>query len=485
MRDLPFDARSPHRAALQRAVDRLRSLDREARRIEAERLSVLAEIDQLATAEAERFATDSRSEAMPRRAAAIEAGYTLATSDRAAAGLLAHAASLIADYPSVHTAMTAGAIAGGHAHAILHHGTDVADDRARTAYTREILEIAMHETVGRTWHLAKILAHKYADATRADRQADALARRGTTLTPLDDGVAEYRVIMDAAYALAIDDRVRRQARLVQDAERAALAAARRTGADGDLPLVRPLAQIRADIATNLLLNGTPANTDEHGVTGHAEGTIDLAGIRARIQVTVPVLTLIPDHDHEPRRDLKTAGLQGAATLAGYGPIHPTTARLLTDLQSGWDRISCHPTTGQVLTVDRYRPSAEITRFVVARDQHCRAPGCTVPAHRGDLDHTVDAAHGGPTSTDNLTALCRHHHTNKHHAGIRMRLDPDGEIRWTTPLGTVIHDRPTSRTVHRPRDDGSDTGPPGPGARRQSRVKFRRHPRDTDDTRHPF
>lgn len=480
MRDLPFDARSPHRVALQRAVDRLRSLDRDARRIEAERLSVLAEIDRLATAEADRFATDSRSEAMPRRAAAIETGHALATSDRAAAGLLAHAASLVSDYPSVHAAMAAGAIAGGHAHAILHHGTEVTEEDARTAYTREILEIAAHETVGRTWHLAKILAHKYADATQADRQADALARRGTTLTPLDDGVAEYRVVMDAAYALAIDDRVRRQAQLVQDAERAALDAARRDGADDDLPLVRPLAQIRADIATNLLLNGAPANTDEHRVTGHAEGAVELASVQARIQVTVPVLTLIPDGPRGPRPDLRTAGLQGAATLAGYGPIHPTTARLLSALQSGWDRISCHPDTGQVLAVDRYRPSAEITRFILARDQHCRAPGCTVPAHRGDLDHTVDAAYGGPTATDNLAALCRLHHTNKHHAGIRMRLEADGEIRWTTPLGTVIHDRPTSRAVHRPRDDDSDTGPPG-----RRRVRFERPPHDIDDTRHPF
>jgi hypothetical protein len=37
------------------------------------------------------------------------------------------------------------------------------------------------------------------------------------------------------------------------------------------------------------------------------------------------------------------------------------------------------------------------RFLRARDQHCRFPGCRRPAIRSEIDHTVDAALGGPTA----------------------------------------------------------------------------------------
>lgn len=481
MEATPFSTASPHRARLRDAVESLVVVERESRQLEARRQTALAEIAEIAAAESERFTTDSRSIAMPHRAAAIETGHALATSDRAATALLDHATSLTTDYPTVHASLADARIGGGHARAICHHGTIITDATARTAYAEEILEIASRETVGRTWHLAKLLAHKYACTDQTARHTDALAHRRTSVTDLDDGVAEYRILMDAAYAYAIDDRLSQQARLIQDDERVARhQAATDTDADPEsLPTVRALAQIRADLATDLLLNGTPTNDT---------GDIDLTSIRARIQVTVPVLTLLPDHaggahDPDEHPDLRVAGLQGAATLAGYGPIHIETARLLAGLQAGWDRISCHPETGQVLSVDRYRPSEAIKRHVIARDQHCRAPGCTVPAHRADLDHAIDAAYGGATSTDNLTALCRRHHVNKHHAGMRMRLLPGGDVEWTTPLGAIIRDHPVSRTAHAPKRPGADR-PPGGTGQRPHRVRFTASD-PADDEHHPF
>lgn len=477
MEATPFDTASPHRARLRDAVAHLAAVEREAREVEAQRQAVLAEIAEIATAESERFTSDSRSTAMPHRAAAIEAGRALAASDRSAAALLGHATELTTDYPAVHAALADARVCGGHARAICHHGTIIADTAARVAYTEEILEIAARETVGRTWHLARILAHKYARIDQTAQHTDALAHRSTSVTALDDGVAEYRVLMDASYAYAIDDRLSQQALVVQDAERAARhRAAADTDADPDsLPTVRALAQIRADLATDLLLNGAPTNDT---------GDIDLTSIRARVQVTVPVLTLLPDQAGGTRADahpdLRVAGLHGAATLAGYGPIHPDTARLLAGLQAGWDRISCHPETGQVLAVDRYRPSRAIIRHVIARDQHCRAPGCTIPAHRADLDHTIDAASGGETSTANLTVLCRRHHVNKHHAGMRMRLMSNGEVEWTTPLGSIIRDYPTSRTAYNPQRPRAEE-PPGEARRRPHRVRFIA----PDDDDHPF
>jgi len=71
------------------------------------------------------------------------------------------------------------------------------------------------------------------------------------------------------------------------------------------------------------------------------------------------------------------------------------------------------TTGGVLAVDRYRPGKDLKRFLHARDEHCRFPGCRMPVWRCDIDHTVDAALGGATCECNLEDLCQGHHTLKH------------------------------------------------------------------------
>lgn len=52
-----------------------------------------------------------------------------------------------------------------------------------------------------------------------------------------------------------------------------------------------------------------------------------------------------------------------------------------------------------------------TRAVWARDQECRVPGCTTPAHRSDLDHDIDHDRGGPTDLSNLSAKHRRHHNH--------------------------------------------------------------------------
>jgi hypothetical protein len=102
--------------------------------------------------------------------------------------------------------------------------------------------------------------------------------------------------------------------------------------------------------------------------------------------------------------------------------------------------------GTVLAVDRYRPSARMRRYLAARDQHCRFPGCRAPLARCDLDHTVDAALGGATATDNLAHLCRGHHTLKHHGGWRVRQNDDGALEWRSPTGRGYRERPPGRVV---------------------------------------
>ncbi|MGW5241529.1 HNH endonuclease signature motif containing protein, partial [Monashia sp. NPDC004114] len=94
---------------------------------------------------------------------------------------------------------------------------------------------------------------------------------------------------------------------------------------------------------------------------------------------------------------------------------------------------------------------------------CRAPGCTVPAHRCDLDHDIPAPHG-PTSTDNLSATHRQHHRIRTTGLWTTHRDPDiGTLTWTTATGRTYTTHPKDwlehhRTPADPHPSNDDTGP---------------------------
>ncbi|GAA4119089.1 hypothetical protein GCM10022215_21270 [Nocardioides fonticola] len=78
--------------------------------------------------------------------------------------------------------------------------------------------------------------------------------------------------------------------------------------------------------------------------------------------------------------------------------------------------------------------------VILRDVTCVFPHCTRPARSADIDHIVPWDAGGSTSTDNLAALCRHHHRVKTHHGWSYTSTggpPDiggASYLWTSPHG---------------------------------------------------
>jgi len=302
--------------------------------------------------------------------------------------------------------------------------------------------------------------------TRHERAA---GERRVWVTPLPDGMAELAAILPAAVAYGIHDRLTRMAQ--------AHAEAGGNQTPETAGMHRSTDQLRADLLAELLLCGAP--------TGHDTPDGLLTAITARVDVTVPVLTLI---DGETVRTAgnaaagKTAPGHAAASsstrvlaeLNGQHPIDPATARILAGQTTAWNRVLTDPINGAVLAVDRYRPGEQLKRLLTARDSRCRFPGCGIKARELDLDHTHDAALGGATETGNLAGLCRRHHMLKHHTRWTIRQTGAAVLEWTSPSGRKYPDSPptpasyTAGTGKTPGSipanaarQGGDTGPPPP------------------------
>ncbi|MFV9426379.1 HNH endonuclease [Microbacterium sp. S1037] len=196
----------------------------------------------------------------------------------------------------------------------------------------------------------------------------------------------------------------------------------------------------ADLCADLLLTAAPTIDP----TTEATCPGGLGAIRAQIQITVPVLTLLGHTD-------------AGAAVAGRSPIDPESARHLAAHAPGWDRVLCDPVTGTVLEVDRYSPSAVQRRYLAARDQHCRAPGCRAPLTRCQLDHNHEAQHGGATTLTNLCHLCVRHHTLKTETAWSVTQEPDGTLHFRSPLGQRVTETPPPRIMFLPDSDGAGEG----------------------------
>ena len=445
------------------------------------------------------------------RALAAELAAAVHESDRTMAGRITRAVTLVQGFPDVHHALQKGRISQTHATLITDAGMIITDDTARSQYTAAALEIAQIETPGRMRPLVKELAERFANRTLDERHQEARSCRMVRVVELGDGMADLTATLPTVYAYGIKDRLNQMARGIKQHEQtladkaknagpagnstdsgsrassgAGFASADLTGEPQPTPrIVRSMDQIRADLLTDILLATDPNNAALSGYTG-------ITRLRARVQVIVPrerlgharadaasERTSVPESGTEakpetgaesdsesdsdsntesesapgpapaPARAPAPAPAPAPATLAGYGPIDADTAQQLAGHAGHWEEITINPDTGTVLSVDTYRPSTKLKQFLRARDLHCRFPGCHTPTMRCDIDHTIDAALGGPTTSTNLAHLCRRHHTLKHHSKWAVAQAPDGTLTWTSPLGTNYTERPPSTVKFRP------------------------------------
>jgi hypothetical protein len=86
-----------------------------------------------------------------------------------------------------------------------------------------------------------------------------------------------------------------------------------------------------------------------------------------------------------------------------------------------------------------------TMALHVRDAGCSFPGCTHPPSYCDRHHIIDWINGGFTDLDNLTLLCRYHHTHFLQKGWTCRMNADGLPEWVPPWWIDQDQRPQINT----------------------------------------
>ncbi|MCR2785068.1 MULTISPECIES: HNH endonuclease signature motif containing protein [unclassified Microbacterium] len=415
----------------EQVISGLEEVRRRRAAVDADEVWFLSQAEAVAQAQTARIPTsEGREREMPLRGMAAEVGAVLRRSDHGMRDRMHDATVLVDEFPATFRALREDRIDRVHVRLIQDAGARITDPDARARFEQAALVVAEQDTPGRAKPLVLMLAQRLNPVPLEERHKEAAAGRRVWVRDLDDGMAELAAILPAELVYAMRDRLNQHARQIADAHRAAAKAAAAAEAEAEATAAEILAtdtrtmdQIRADVLADLLLTG-------HATAPEATGAIpEGTAIVAQVQVVIPAHTLIGIGD-EP------------AELVGYGPISPDTARRLAATAEVWERLFTSPTTGAVQQVLTYRPTREMRRHLDARDEHCRFLGCRRPARQCDLDHTHDAALGGPTCLTNLANLCPgRHHPVKHGTAWSVVQKADGILEWTSPTGRVYTDIP--------------------------------------------
>ena len=328
-----------------------------------------------------------------------ELACTLLVPQRTAETVIAESRALADDLPGTRAALHRGEISYRNAQTLMGQAWSVPAD-AKAAFEAALLPSAANLTASKLKTKARMLRERLHPETITARHDTSITDRKVSVEPETDGMASLYWYDTAEQIDAAYRRITTTALSLQGPEEP-----------------RTLTQLRADVLKDLLIDGvTPAGLAK--------------GIRATVNVTVPVLTLMGLSD-EP------------AHLAGYGPIDPETARRLAAGAPSFTRLLTHPETGVVLSVgrDRYKVPKDLKRYVQLRDETCRFPGCNRPAHECDLDHTLDWQFQGCTEHENLASVCAGDHGLKSETGWTAKQLPGGIIEWTSPTGRHFRTEP--------------------------------------------
>ncbi len=82
-----------------------------------------------------------------------------------------------------------------------------------------------------------------------------------------------------------------------------------------------------------------------------------------------------------------------------------------------------------------------TMALIAREGGCSFPGCDHPPQWCDRHHIIEWILGGRTDLENLTLVCRYHHTHFLQKGWTCRMNVDGLPEWIPPRWIDPQQRP--------------------------------------------
>ena len=151
----------------------------------------------------------------------------------------------------------------------------------------------------------------------------------------------------------------------------------------------------------------------------------VAGVPASVIVTIDVEDL-----------LAKAGL--AETADGSQLTSDQLLRIADEAEI-WPTITNRNGVPLALGRSQRLASKGQTMALIARDAGCSFPGCTHSASWCERHHIVDWIVGGLTDLNNLTLLCRYHHTHFLQKGWSCRINADGLPEWIPPRW-VDHDQ---------------------------------------------
>ncbi|WP_043500259.1 HNH endonuclease signature motif containing protein [Georgenia sp. SUBG003] len=416
-------------------VEIVAAWEREAARAAAQQARAVAELGRRRAAGGPRSA----------RSAVFEVEARLGIT-RYAAEARVTTAEALEEFPAVADALAAGHIDLRKANVLLLEEGLSADER-RVVHEKLLPDADLY-TAPQLREMMRREALNANPAAARKRHAKAYADREVRIDPAPDSMACV-----TAYLRADDAETMR---VVVDAM------ANGARAQGDS---RTLPQLRADIFSDVFRWMADSGKD---LAGQALPTVQRR--RPHIQVTVAGGTLL-GLDDQP------------AVLGGYGPIPADLARRIA--QDGtWRALFTDAATGEFVALSSraYRPGADLTRTIVARDVTCVFPGCRIPAWACEIDHidSYDEALKealAQTGTHECDAKCHGHHDVKTIGLWDSSRDPTtGEVTWTAPSGHRYVRRPTrppgppprpaaapitqhGRRPRAERDDGDDEPPP--------------------------
>lgn len=181
------------------------------------------------------------------------------------------------------------------------------------------------------------------------------------------------------------------------------------------------------ITMELRVDQTTAATIHEAIRVHAASR-ELSRGQALVELILANITVAVTLNLYQAQDLP----DNPGFLQPFGALDPAATKKLAALA---DRIRDADKAGTA-AVNGYRPSEEIRAAVNGRDRICRWPGCNIPAHQCQLDHRINYADGGPTTTAEMLSLCPHHHQRKTDQQVSYLLDPiTGDVYWLFRDGT--------------------------------------------------